>query len=182
MNLLAISGSLRKDSFNTALVRALQKRAPEGVTISVADLGALPLYNQDLEAAFPAEAQALKDAITGADGIIVATPEYGRSVPGVLKNALDWTTRPHGMSAWTMKPAYVMGATDGAVGTAVAQKELRSDLTVAGAIVLGQPEFYLSKFKEKFDAAGELTDEKTGEHIDKALAAFIAFVGRFRVS
>ncbi|HRH24169.1 MAG TPA: NAD(P)H-dependent oxidoreductase [Candidatus Paceibacterota bacterium] len=180
MNILAISGSLRKESFNTHLVRALQARAPEGVTVTIADISDVPLYNQDLEAAFPAPVATLKERIQGADGIVIATPEYGRSVPGVLKNVIDWTSRPYGMSAWTGKPVYVLGATDGAVGTAVAQKEVRSDITTAGGIVLGQPEFYLSKFKEKFSEDGTLTDESTGTHIDKALAAFVAFVQKFQ--
>lgn len=179
MNILAISGSLRKQSFNTALLRAVQGRAQEGVAITLADISAIPLYNQDDEAAYPAAVQAVKDQILAADAIIIATPEYGRSIPGVLKNLIDWTSRPSGTSAWKGKPVYVMGATDGSVGTAVAQKEVRSDVTVAGAIVLGNPEFYLAKFKEKFDDAGNLTDEKTGEHIDKALAAFVAFAAKF---
>ncbi len=176
MNILAISGSLRKQSFNSALLDAVKARAPEGIAIDIMHLDRVPLYNQDLEAEYPAGAKELKDKILAADGIIIATPEYGRSIPGVLKNAIDWTSRPYGTSAWTGKPVYVMGATDGAVGTAVAQKEARADISVAGGIVLAQPEFYLAKFKEKADEAGRLTDPKTFEHIDKALAAFVAFV------
>jgi chromate reductase len=180
MNIYAISGSLRKESFNTTLLRAVIARAPEGVSIELADISAVPLYNQDHEADYPAEVKAVKDKILAADGIIIATPEYGRSVPGVLKNLIDWTSRPSGISAWKGKPVYVMGATDGAIGTAVAQKEVRSDVSVSGAIVLGNPEFYLSRFKEKLDANGNLADEKTFEHIDKALAAFVAFVATFK--
>lgn len=180
MNLIAISGSLRTRSFNTALVHAVQARAPEGVTIDVVDISAVPLYNQDHEMEYPPEVKAVKDRIQNADGIIVATPEYGRSIPGVLKNLIDWTSRPYGTSAWTMKPVYVMGATDGAVGTAVAQREVRADITVAGGIVLGQPEFYLSGFKAKSDENGVLTDETTFGHIDKVLAAFVPFVARFK--
>lgn len=180
MNLLIISGSLRVASFNSALARTVIARAPEGVSITIGEIDQLPLYNQDLEASFPASAQTLKTQIQQADGIIIATPEYSRSLPGVLKNAIDWTSRPYGQSAWTGKPVYVMGATDGAVGTAIAQKEVRSIITVVGGIVLGQPEFYLGHFTQKFDAAGNLTDESTGTYIDKALTAFIAFVKKIR--
>lgn len=180
LNLIAISGSLRKQSFNTSLLRAVKSRAPEGVAVDIVDISRVPLYNGDLEADYPADVQAVKDRILAADGVIVATPEYGRSIPGVLKNVIDWTSRPYGTSAWTMKPVYVMGATDGSVGTAVAQREARADITVAGGIILGQPEFYLAGFKSKSDEAGNLADEKTFEHIDKALAAFVAFATKFK--
>ena len=109
MNLLAISGSLRKDSFNTALLRAVATRAKDGVEVTLTDLALLPLYNQDLEDAFPVPAQALKDKIRAADGIIIATPEFNRSIPGVLKNAIDWTSRPYGDNAWGEQRAYRYG-------------------------------------------------------------------------
>lgn len=182
MNLLAISGSLRKDSFNTALLRAVAARAKEGVEVTLADLASLPLYNQDLEAAYPAQAQALKDKIRAADAVIIATPEFNRSIPGVLKNAIDWTSRPYGDNAWKGKPVYVMGASSGPIGTAPAQYDLKKIMLYLDAYVLGQPEFYLGNVVGKFDGAGVLTDESTIEHIDKALAAFTAFVERFRAA
>lgn len=180
MNILAISGSLRKQSFNTKLLRAVVARAPKDVAITIADISQVPLFNQDDELErYPVPAKAVKDAIIAADGVLIATPEYGRSIPGVLKNLIDWTSRPFGTSAWKGKPVYVIGATDGAIGTAVAQKEVRADVTVAGAVVLGNPEFYLSNFTKKFDEAGN-PDEGTTEHIDKALAAFVAFVEKLK--
>ncbi len=177
MNILALSGSLRKESFNSALLREFVKQAPEGVTIDVADIGALPLYNQDREANFPAEAAALKSKIKAADGILISTPEYNRSIPGVLKNAVDWTSRPYGDSAWDGKPVYIVGATGGQIGTAVGQYALKQSMLYLNTRVLGQPEFYLSFATDKFDEKGNLTDASTVEHVEKALAAFIGFIG-----
>lgn len=177
MNILALSGSLRKESFNTALLREFVKQTPQGTSIEIADIGALPLYNQDREANFPAEAAALKSKIKAADGILIATPEYNRSVPGVLKNAVDWTSRPYGDSAWDGKPVYIVGATGGQIGTAVGQYALKQSMLYLNARVLGQPEFYLSFATDKFNEKGELTDASTTEHVEKALAAFIGFIG-----
>lgn len=180
-HLLTISGSLRKDSFNSALLRAVEAQMPGGITVEHARIGDLPLYNQDDEKErFSKEAAELKAKIRAADGIIIATPEYNRSVPGVLKNALDWTSRPYGDNAWAGKPVYVMGMTGGAVGTALAQADLKKILLYLDAHVLGQPEFYGVFATEKFDAEGNLTDEKTKEVIAKALTAFVAYIGKFR--
>lgn len=176
MNILAISGSLRKGSFNSGLLRELAKRAPQGTTVEIADIGVLPLYNQDREAEFPSEVAALKAKIKAADGIIIATPEYNRSVPGVLKNVIDWTSRPYGDSAWDGKPVYIVGATGGQIGTAVAQYALKTSMIYLNTRVLGQPEFYLGGAGDKFDADGNIIDASTIEHVEKALAAFIAFI------
>lgn len=175
MNLLAISGSLRAGSYNTALIKELARRAPEGVSIAVAAIGGLPLYSQDLETPFPDEAAALKALIRAADGVIIATPEHNRSVPSAIKNAVDWTSRPYGDSAWDGKPVCTMGASVGNIGTAVAQYALKQSLLYLNARVLGQPEFYLGRAQEKFDEAGNLIDAVTGEHLDKMLAAFVEF-------
>ena len=169
MNILAISGSLRKDSFNTALLRNLQALAPEGMQITIQDISAIPLFNQDDEASFPKEAQALKDAIEGADGIIIATPEYNRSIPGVLNNAIDWASRPWGKNSFTGKTVLTMGVSVGKIGTAVAQSHLRHILLYLDAKVIGQPELYLGPAHEIFDAEGNLTDASTREHLAKAL-------------
>src|ERR1700744_5708564 len=125
MNIVAISGSLRKGSYNTMLVRAFQAVASEGFAIELLPIGDLPLYNQDDEAAFPAAAQALKDKILAADGIIIATPEYNRSLPGVLKNAIDWASRPYGKNAFAGKTVLVAGVSGGKIGTALAQSDLK---------------------------------------------------------
>jgi chromate reductase len=169
MNIIAISGSLRKDSFNTALLRNLQSLAPEGMTITVADISAIPLYNQDDEATFPAPSQAFKDAIAGADGVIIATPEYNRSIPGVLNNAIDWASRPYGKNSFDGKTVLTMGVSVGKIGTAVAQSHLRHILLYLNANVIGQPELYLGPANELFDAEGNITNDSTKELLTKAL-------------
>lgn len=178
-NLLALSGSLRKDSFNTALINAFKKQAPEGVDIEIADLGVLGLYDQDEEATFPAEVVALKEKIRAADGIIISTPEYNRSIPGVLKNAIDWTSRPYGDNAWAGKPVFVMGASVGPIGTAVAQYEVKKIMLYLDALVMGQPEFFVGVAQAKFDE-GNLTDSETIKHVDSGLMAFLAFIERVK--
>ena len=169
MNIVAISGSLRKDSFNTALVHTLQSLAPAGMKIEVAEIGDLPLYDQDAEATFPAEAKTLKDKIEAADGIIIATPEYNRSIPGVLKNAIDWASRPWGKNSFAKKPVLVAGVSVGKIGTAVAQSHLRQILLYLDAEVIGQPELYLGPSQTVFDKEGTITDASTKELLTKAL-------------
>jgi chromate reductase len=169
MNIIAISGSLRKDSFNTALLRNLQALAPADMSITIADIRGLPLYSQDDEGAYPAVAQALKDKIASADGIIFATPEYNRSIPGVLKNAIDWVSRPYGQNSFAKKPVLVAGVSVGKIGTAIAQSHLRQILIHLDMQVIGQPEIYLGPAQELFDAEGNITDEPTRELFTKAL-------------
>ncbi|MBU6388382.1 NAD(P)H-dependent oxidoreductase [Patescibacteria group bacterium] len=171
MNIIALSGSLRKDSFNTKLLRALQALAPEGMQIDMADISHLPLYNQDDEAAFPPAAQALKDKVEAADGVIIATPEYNRSIPGVLKNAIDWASRPWGTNSFAGKPVLVAGVSVGKIGTAVAQSHLRQILSYLDMHIIGQPELYLGPAQNVFDAEGNITDESVKELLTKALTA-----------
>lgn len=177
--ILALSGSLRKDSYNTALLRAFKEQAPEGVTIEIADIRTLGLYDQDAEGSFPDEATSLKERIKAADGILIATPEYNRSIPGVLKNAIDWTSRPYGDNAWTGKPVYVVGASIGPIGTAVAQYEVKKIMLYLNALVLGQPEFYCGVAQSKFED-GDLVEGETKKHIDSSLAAFLSFIEQVR--
>lgn len=169
MNIIAISGSLRKDSFNTALVHALQELAPADMQIAVADISALPLYNQDHEADFPAAAQALKEKVESADGIIIATPEYNRSIPGVLKNAIDWASRPYGHNSFAKKPVLIMGVSVGKLGTAIAQSHLRMMLTYLDMRIVGQPEVYLGPGSEIFDGEGKIVSDPTKEFLKTAL-------------
>lgn len=179
ISIVGIIGSLRKNSYNRSLMNAVKELAPDGVTFEIAEIGEIPLYNQDVEAAaFPVVVQALKDKIMAADGVIIATPEYLRSIPGVLKNTLDWTSRPSGKGAWGGKTVGVVGATGGAIGTAVAQSHLKQILLDLGARVMGQPEFFLGEVTKKLDAEGLLVDASTKEHIGKFWDAFIKDVAR----
>ncbi len=174
MNIIAFSGSLRRDSYNTALIRAAKQLAPDGMDISIVDISSLPLYNQDLETEFPAEATALKEAVEAADGIIIATPEFNRSLSGVLKNALDWLSRPWGKNSLTGKPVLALGASPSAIGTALAQAHLKQILLFLDARVIGQPEFYLNHAEQKFSDDGTLTDEDTKNILIAALSELAA--------
>ncbi len=175
MTILGIVGSLRAQSYNRQLLEAFKKRAPEGVALDIAGLEGIPLYNQDDEAGrYPAAAQALKDRIRAADGVLIAAPEYLRSVPGVLKNAIDWTTRPHGASPWAEKPVGVMGATRGPWGTVAGQTALKGILLYLGCRIMGQPEFYAADFDRKIGAQGSVVDEQTLALIDAFWTAFAA--------
>ncbi|HSA52108.1 MAG TPA: NAD(P)H-dependent oxidoreductase [Yinghuangia sp.] len=144
---LAISGSIRAQSFNTALLHALPALAPEGMTIEVfKGIDELPHFNQDLEADVPASVVRLREAIQAADGVIISTPEYNRSVPGVLKNALDWASRPYGQSSWFGKPVAALSASPGPQGGGIrAQEELRSQLRNLGAYVVHGPEIAVTE-------------------------------------
>jgi len=173
----AIPNPFARGSFNSALLRAFEAMAPEGVTIEHIDHRDFPMFSQDLEADFPKTVTDLKDRIRAADAILISTPEHNRSIPSYLKNMLDWTSRPYGDNAWAGKKVYTMGATGGQVGTALAQAHLKQIMGYLDARVLGQPEFYLTTVHEKFDASGSLTDEQTKEHIKKAWEAFLAFIG-----
>lgn len=170
---IAISGSLRKESFNTRVLKEAIKLAPEGMEISFFDIHDLPLYDQDLEATFPVAAEALKDAIKDADGLIIATPEHNRSIPAALKNALDWASRPWGANSLPGKKVLVMGASSGPIGTAPAQSHLKHILLYLDAHVVGQPELYIGNVQDKFNEEGAL-DESTKEHIKKALVVLMS--------
>jgi len=174
MNIIAFSGSVRKDSFNTVLLKALQGLAPAGMQIALVDYHDVPLYSQDAEAAFPASVTVLKETIEAADGVIFATPEYNRSIPGVLKNVIDWASRPYGKNSFAGKAALVMGVSVGKLGTAIAQSHLRQILAYLDMRIVGQPEVYLGPAHELFDASGALADEGTKDLLAKALAALAA--------
>jgi chromate reductase len=169
MKIIGIVGSSRKGSFNRALMDAFIKRVPKDIEIEIADIDSIPFYNADEEDPYPLSAQALKDHLWTADAFIIATPEYNRGVPGVLKNAIDWMSRPKGPSPFSFKPVLVVGASDGNIGTAVAQSSLKITLLHLNAQVLGKPEFFLGMAQDKFDGNGNLIDEKTGAFITSAL-------------
>lgn len=151
-----IVGSLRGDSFNKTLASALAKLGPADWTFSFIEIGDLPLYNQDDDANQALQVKRLKAEIVAADGLIFVTPEYNRSIPGVLKNALDHGSRPYGQSAWGGKPAGVIGASVGAIGTALAQQHLRNVLGYLDVPTLGQPEGFIHAKEGLFDADGNV--------------------------
>ena len=151
-----IVGSLRKDSFNRKFANALVKLAPAEFSFKQVEIGDLPLYNQDEDGNQAAPVQRLKAEIAAAHGLLFVTPEYNRSMPGVLKNALDNASRPYGQSAWAGKPAGVIGVSVGAAGTALAQQHLRNVLAYLDVPTLGQPEAFIQAKEGLFDATGEI--------------------------
>ena len=170
INILGIAGSVRKASFNKAALRAAQKLVPEGASIEIFDIGGLPGFNQDEEKNPPAKVTELKAKIRAADAILFVTPEYNYSIPGVLKNAIDWASRPYGDSAWNGKPVAVMGASVGVIGTARAQYHLRQVFVFLDMDAVNQPEVMINASKS-FDAEGNLTDQQTRDLISKLLAS-----------
>lgn len=155
-DIAVIVGSLRRDSFNRKLAQGLAKLAPAGFNLKELPIGSLPLYNQDDDAQQAPAVRQLKADIKGASGVLFVTPEYNRSIPGVLKNALDHVSRPYGQSAWAGKPAGVIGVSIGAIGTAAAQQHLRNILAYLDMPTLGQPEAYIQAKDELFEADGSI--------------------------
>lgn len=149
-----VVGSLRRDSFNRKLADAVVKLAPPEFSFKQAQIGDLPLYNQDDDANQAGSVKRLKAEIAAAQGLLFVTPEYNRSIPGVLKNAIDQASRPYGQSAWAGKPAGVLGVSVGAIGTAMAQQHLRNILAYLDVPTLGQPEAFIQAKEELFDEAG----------------------------
>ena len=179
MDVLGISGSLRSKSTNTGLLRAAQQVAPAGMSIEIYGLDDVPLYNYDLEAAGDAEPVIrLKRAIDRADAVLIATPEYNRSIPGVLKNAIDWASRPPRYSVLDRKPVALMGATTGMGGTANAQAHLRLALAFPGAQTMEEPELLVTHSREKFDEDGNLVDELTRADLRVLLEALAEWTSR----
>jgi len=154
-----IVGSLRRDSFNRQLADAIAKLAPAEFSFTQVNIGDLPLYNQDHDATPPPSVIRLKAEIAAAKGLLFVTPEYNRSLPGVLKNAIDHASRPYGQSAWAGKPAGVLGVSVGAIGTAMAQQHLRNILAYLDVPTLGQPEAFIQAKEGLFDASGEIGAE-----------------------
>jgi chromate reductase, NAD(P)H dehydrogenase (quinone) len=180
MNVLGISGSLRKGSFNSAALRAAQGLAPHGMTVAIAEIGDIPLYNEDVRSAgLPAPVTRFRDEIAAADALLFVTPEYNFSIPGVLKNAIDWASRPPNQP-FNEKPLAIMGASGGPLGTARVQYHLRQVLYGLNGFVLNKPEVFIGQAATKFDASGDLTDEATKEFIGKLLASLAAWTERVR--
>jgi chromate reductase len=172
MRVLGIPGSLRSGSYNRALLQAARELAPVGMEIVDFDLHELPFYDGDVEAAGdPEPVTAFKEAIRSADALLIATPEYNRGVPGVLKNAVDWASRPPLGSPLTGKPVAIMGASTGLGGTARAQEQLRAALEFSRANVLAQPEVLVPEAYLRFDEEGRLVDEEARSQLAELLAA-----------
>lgn len=168
-------GSLRDDSLNKKLAKNLEELAPEGTRFDYVDLN-LPLFNGDDEASnFPEAAKIVKQKVEAADGVLIVTPEYNRSVPGVLKNAIDWASRPWGQNSFDGKPVALTGATDGPIGTAVAQSDLRHIAGYLNMRLVGQPELYFNFASTKLDENGKVTDDYR-DQVRDFISSFVAFV------
>jgi chromate reductase, NAD(P)H dehydrogenase (quinone) len=180
IHILGIAGSLRKGSFNRAALRAAQQLAPEGASIESFDLEGIPLFNQDLEAQVPARVAELKAKVRAADAVLLVTPEYNYSIPGVLKNAIDWGSRPPVDNCWNGKPVAIMGASPGRLGTARAQSHLRQVFVFLNMFPVNQPEVLISSARDKFDAEGNLKDEDTKKFIRQLLEALVSWTQRLQ--
>ncbi|SFS48083.1 NADPH-dependent FMN reductase [Sphingobacterium wenxiniae] len=175
-----IVGSLRKESFNKKIANYLMQHAPEGYQLECIEIGQLPLYNQDYdEGNTPQSYSPFRTKVKNMDAIIFVTPEYNRSVPGVLKNAIDVGSRPYGQSAWDGKPAWVVSSSIGNLSAFGANHHLRQSLVFLNMPTLQQPEVYIANVQKLFDEQGNLTDEKTGKFLRDTLSSFIAFAKRF---
>ena len=173
--ILVVVGSLRQESFNRKLAEALVKLAPPDCSFTFADIGDLPLYNQDHDDHQAEPVKRLKAAIQAADGVLFVTPEYNRSVPGVLKNAIDHASRPYGQSAWAGKPAGVIGASIGSIGSALAQQHLRNTLAYLDMPTLGQPEAFIHVKDGLFTDDGRI-GEGSREFLQRWMDGFLAWV------
>jgi chromate reductase, NAD(P)H dehydrogenase (quinone) len=174
-----IVGSNRRDSINRKLARALARLGAGTFEATFAQIDDLPMYNQDSEASLPAEVVRFKQEIARADGVIFVTPEHDRSIPAVLKNAIDWGARPYGTSVWTEKPAFITGTSPGAIGSALAQQHLRNILVSLGAILLGG-EAYVTFKPNLIDEHGNISDENTQKFLQSFVDRFATLIERLR--
>jgi chromate reductase len=181
LRVLGVAGSLRQASFNRALLRTAVELAPPGMTLATFDLIDVPLYNGDVEAGGdPPGVVAFKDAIREADAVLFVTPEYNHGVPGVMKNAVDWASRPPRDAPLGAKPVGIIGASPGQTGSARGQSQLRQAFEFTNSYCMPQPEILVFRAHEKFDAEGRLTDEATARYLRGYLEAFAAWTLRFK--
>ncbi|MBM3490771.1 MAG: NAD(P)H-dependent oxidoreductase [Alphaproteobacteria bacterium] len=180
VRVLGIVGSLRRESYNRRLIEAARELAPNGITLEVCDIADVPLYNDDVyKQGFPAAVVQLRQRIKQTDALLIATPEYNYSIPGVLKNAIDWASRPP-EQPFTDKPLAIIGASPGALGTARAQYHLRQAFIFLDARVLSRPELMVAQAGSKLDAQGRLTDEATRRQLTELLLALGAWTQRLK--
>ncbi|MET0657057.1 MAG: NADPH-dependent FMN reductase [Steroidobacteraceae bacterium] len=175
-SIAVLVGSLRRDSINKKLAHALVKLGAGKLEFRFVEIGDLPLYNEDLWADPPPSIARFKQAVEAADGVLLVSPEYNRGIPGVLKNAIDWGSRPYGKSSWTGKPVGLAGTSMGAIGTAVAQASLRHTMIILDTAVMGLPEVYLTYKEGLIDAEYNVTDESTRKRLTKYVERFAAWV------
>jgi chromate reductase len=178
--ILAFAGSLRKGSYNKALVRAAVEVAPENVTIEVFDLEGIPLFNQDSENNPPPKVTEFKEKIRNADALLIATPEYNYSIPGVLKNAIDWASRPYRDNSLADKPVAIMSASTGMLGGGRAQYHLRQSFVFLNMHPVNKPEVILPFAAQNFDADGKLTNEQTKILIKQLIEALVAWTNQLK--
>jgi chromate reductase len=178
VTILGIPGSLRRASFNRMALEAARWLLPDDAALDICGIEDIPPYIQDVEKQPPPRVVELKSRVRAADAILFATPEYNYSVPGVLKNAIDWASRPYGDSAWQGKPVAVMGASVGMLGTARAQYHLRQSFVFLNMYPVNQPEVLIANASQRFNERGELTDETSRELIRKLLAELVAWTRR----
>jgi len=175
ITVLGFAGSLRKDSYNKALLCAAMELVPKDAKLEIFDLEGIPPFNQDLETRMPEKVKEFKAKIRSADAILIATPEYNYSIPGVLKNAIDWASRPYGDNAFEDKPVAVMSASGGILGGARAQYHLRQTFVSLNMHPINRPEVIVPFAGEKTDEKGRVTDEKTREKIQELLESMVAW-------
>ena len=181
LTFLGIAGSLRRGSYNRGLIRAAIEVAPDGIQVTPFELAEIPLFNADVEAeGDPSAVADFKRAIAMADALVIATPEYNHCVPGVLKNAIDWASRPARRSALTGKPVAIMGASNGRGATARAQAHLRDGLAYTNGLVLPLPEVLVGLAGEKFDDDGNVTDAETRQEVRDLLVSLAAWTRRLQ--
>lgn len=173
--IIAFSGSLRKDSFNTRLLHVIKDM--NIVNMEIIDIALFPLFNSDLESDFPAYVTEVKEKIIACDGVIFATPEYNRSVSGVLKNAIDWCSRPYGANSFADKNVFVFGASVGLTGSCAAQLHLKQILSYLDMKIVGQPELYISSVAQLFNEEGVLMDETTKEKLKGGVEELLKRIG-----
>ena len=181
INIFSFAGSLRTGSYNRALLKAATELVPDDAKLEVFELDGIPPFNQDLEPSPPEKVKEFKGKIKAADALLIVTPEYNYSIPGVLKNAIDWASRPYGDNSFEGKPVAIMSASTGMLGGARAQYHLRQSLVFLNMYPVNKPEVFVTFAPQKFDDQGKLSDQKTREIIKELLGNLITWTRRLKL-